>query len=94
MGVTVSVIDTDTVEALIAANATQAGCGLAGAHDDSAELEEVLSGAHPWRNQVAAFSTAGGSAGPARQRGRRLGGVGWSFLGPMWCTATTAAPTC
>lgn len=58
-GSPVSVIDVVAADAVITANATQAGGGLASAVDDSAQLEAVLSGDHPWRSQVAGFSAAG-----------------------------------
>ena len=58
-GLPMSITDVVTAEAVIAANATQAGGGLASAVDDSAQLEAVLSGDHPWRYQVAGFSAAG-----------------------------------
>jgi aminoglycoside phosphotransferase (APT) family kinase protein len=58
-GVPMSVIDVDTAEAVIRANSTQAGRGMAVAVDDSAQIEAVLSGDHPWKGQVAGFTAAG-----------------------------------
>ncbi|WP_157973727.1 aminoglycoside phosphotransferase family protein [Desertihabitans aurantiacus] len=57
--VSMSVIDTHAAQAVTSANAAQAGAGLASARDDSAQLEDVLSGGHPWTRQVSAFTRAG-----------------------------------
>lgn len=77
-GVPMSIIDVATAEAVIAANTTQAGGALASMVNDSAQLEAMLSGDHPWQHQVAGFSPAGAAL---VEHGDAV--VAWAGLAPL-----------
>ncbi len=63
---------------MIAANATQAGRALASAFDDSAQLEAVLSGDHPWKGLVAGSTAA---AAALVEHGDQV--VAWAGAAPI-----------
>ena len=52
-------LDAAGVRAVVAANARQRCIAFPGAPDDSAQLESVLTGGHPWTRTVASVSPAG-----------------------------------
>lgn len=58
-GVHLAELDERSVPTVLAANAAQSGLASDRAPDDSAQLEAVLRGDHPWRRQVAGLTAAG-----------------------------------
>jgi hypothetical protein len=59
VGKPISLLDSPTMQAIVDANSLQSGLAAAEAVDDSAQLEAVAAGDHPWKAMVSAHSSAG-----------------------------------
>ncbi len=58
-GEPISLLDAQTIRAIVDANSLQSGLAEAEAADDSAQLESVVTGDHPWKAMVSTQTSSG-----------------------------------